>query len=417
MRNSLQNIGKIIEKQNSEQVARNRLQLKVTIDVVKWFLFQEIKDSKFCIIVDEARDFVDKEGFIRRQFFDLVHVKDTTSLALEKTICNVTCEVLLCHFLNVDDIHVAASKEVIPIFQYFSYFTGIINWYNQFDIGASYIAGLIDSGELKTRKGKNQVSTLQCPGDTQWGSHLVSLHSLMRMFDSVYVVLQDTIKFGNLTQKSEANGIYDAMAFVEFVFILHFLIEMLGITDDICQALQYKSQDILKAIEHGWDPSFEKMKSFCKDHEIKVPNLSASSKYRRGRSCIQRDNLTIEHHYRFDIFITGIDSLLTEMNSRFNDEKASIVVELCQVLAKTKKSSIYPLLYITICLVLTLLMSTATIERTFSAMKIVKTRLHNSMEDDFLPIYLVAYIRKKIAQEFSIDFIIDELDLMKKQMV
>ncbi|KAH1130661.1 hypothetical protein J1N35_002039 [Gossypium stocksii] len=61
--------------------------------------------------------------------------------------------------------------------------------------------------------------------------------NLMRMFDSVYVVLQDIVKFGDLTQMSEANGIYDAMTSVEFVFILHFLIEMLGITDDLCQAL------------------------------------------------------------------------------------------------------------------------------------------------------------------------------------
>ncbi|KAH1130854.1 hypothetical protein J1N35_002232 [Gossypium stocksii] len=45
--------------------------------------------------------FVDKEGFIRKQFLDLVHVKDTTSLALEKAIY----EVILRYCLNMDNIH------------------------------------------------------------------------------------------------------------------------------------------------------------------------------------------------------------------------------------------------------------------------------------------------------------------------
>ncbi|KAK5811370.1 hypothetical protein PVK06_026699 [Gossypium arboreum] len=65
-------------------------------------------------------------------------------------------------------------------------------------------------------------------------------------------------------------------------------------------------------------------------------------------------------------------------------QKTSIIAELCQILSKTNKSSIYPLLYRIICLILTLFMSTAITEGAFLAMKIVKTTLHNKMEDDFL---------------------------------
>ncbi|PPD93624.1 hypothetical protein GOBAR_DD09455 [Gossypium barbadense] len=169
--------------------------------------------------------------------------------------------------------------EVIPICQFFSYLTGIINLvassskrHDQLrDIEASHITKLIDSGVLEIGKGKNQVGTLQRPAD----------------------------------------GINDAMAFVEFVFILHFMIEMFGITDDLYQALQYKLQDILnmrqlvsstktllqKFIEHGWNPLFEKMKLFCKDHEIEVLNLSVSYKTSRA-----------------------------EMNSLFNDEVVELLI-------------------------------------------------------------------------------------------
>jgi hypothetical protein len=61
-------------------------------------------------------------------------------------------------------------------------------------------------------------------------------------------------------------------------------------------------------------------------------------------------------------------------------------------------------------LVLTLPVSTATTERAFSAMKLVKTRLRNKMEDGFLRECLVTYIEKKIAVEISTDTIIDIFD-------
>jgi hypothetical protein len=54
-------------------------------------------------------------------------------------------------------------------------------------------------------------------------------------------------------------------------------------------------------------------------------------------------------------------------------------------------------------LVLTLPVSTATTGRAFSAMKLVKSRLQNKMEDDFLRDYLIIYIKKEIAIEFTTD--------------
>jgi hypothetical protein len=66
-------------------------------------------------------------------------------------------------------------------------------------------------------------------------------------------------------------------------------------------------------------------------------------------------------------------------------------------------------------LILTLPVSTATTERAFSAMKIVKTRLRNRMEDDFLANYLIVYIEKEIAERFTSDMIIDDLYSMKER--
>jgi hypothetical protein len=73
----------------------------------------------------------------------------------------------------------------------------------------------------------------------------------------------------------------------------------------------------------------------------------------------------------------------------------SSIADLYQGLVETEKSTIYPLISRLIQLILTLHVLTTTTERTFSAMKIVKTRLRNWMEDDFLVNYLIVYIEKR----------------------
>ena len=64
-------------------------------------------------------------------------------------------------------------------------------------------------------------------------------------------------------------------------------------------------------------------------------------------------------------------------------------------------------------LVLTLPVFTATSERAFSAIKHVKTRLRNRMEDEFLAENLVVYIEKEIAKNFIVKMIMDEFYSMK----
>jgi hypothetical protein len=64
---------------------------------------------------------------------------------------------------------------------------------------------------------------------------------------------------------------------------------------------------------------------------------------------------------------------------------------------------------------LTILVSTTTIERAFSVMKFVKTRLRNRMKDDFLANYLIIYIEKEIDERFKIDMIIDDFFSMKER--
>ncbi|XP_077217609.1 uncharacterized protein LOC143851977 [Tasmannia lanceolata] len=258
---------------------------------------EDIGDAKFCIIVNEARDefmreqmaliliFVNKDGFIRERCFDLVHVRDTTVSTLKKEICAVLS---LSHNLNIQNIRdqgydgastmrgewnglkalflkdcpyayyvhclahqlqlalIGASREVIPIHQSFSKLSSIVNI-----IGASCkrhdelqsnqaddIAYLIFIYENEYGRGANQIGPLQRAGDTRWGSHYNSICSLLKMFSATCTLLINIINRGaTSSQRGDADTAYDVMTTFEFVFILHLMKEIMGITDVLCHVL------------------------------------------------------------------------------------------------------------------------------------------------------------------------------------
>jgi hypothetical protein len=59
-------------------------------------------------------------------------------------------------------------------------------------------------------------------------------------------------------------------------------------------------------------------------------------------------------------------------------------------------------------LIMTLPVSTATTERSFSAMKIIKTKLRNKMDDGFLGDSMTVYIEREISASISSESIIDD---------
>ena len=66
-------------------------------------------------------------------------------------------------------------------------------------------------------------------------------------------------------------------------------------------------------------------------------------------------------------------------------------------------------------LVLTLLVSTATTKRAFSAIKLLKTRLCNRMEDELSKNNMILYKEKEIAKNFTVEMIMVEFYSMKNR--
>ena len=99
------------------------------------------------------------------------------------------------------------------------------------------ITEMLNSGELETGTGANQICTLTRPGATRWSSHYSSVNRLIDMFGATCTVLENTMNNGlNNSIRGEAKGALQAMRSFEFVFILQLMNEVMGITHMLCQA-------------------------------------------------------------------------------------------------------------------------------------------------------------------------------------
>ncbi|XP_010695398.1 uncharacterized protein LOC104908045 [Beta vulgaris subsp. vulgaris] len=125
----------------------------------------------------------------------------------------------------------------------------------------------------------------------------------------------------------------------DFVFPLHLMFLLLGITNDLSMALQRKDQDILNAIDQvnitrkrlqsmrdeGWGSLLDKVSSFCETHEISVPTMNERFTL-EGKSKRKAPMVSNLHRYRAEIFYATIDFLLQEINNRFDEETTDILL-------------------------------------------------------------------------------------------
>uniref|UniRef100_A0A2N9FSG3 HAT C-terminal dimerisation domain-containing protein n=1 Tax=Fagus sylvatica TaxID=28930 RepID=A0A2N9FSG3_FAGSY len=413
--------------------------------------------------------FVNRDGFVQECFFDVVGVDETSAKTHKKRICNV----LTRHNLQVENMRgqgydgasnmrgawnglqalflkdcpyayyvhcfahqlqlalVAAAKDMPDVWKFFSKLNSIVNLVGVSpkrhmelkNIKAIELVDMLASGELATGKGANQSSFLQRPGATRWGSHFGAVSKLIEMFTAAQTVL-----------------------------------EIMGITDCLCQVLQRKSQDIINALDlvsatkcnlqklrqDGWDAFIGDVTSFCISNKIDMSDMSAHYKEdnrfteRTTRLLVLSSALNPVDGFK-SFKIDDICSLASEFypgdftqvemgnlrrqlklyeydvfhNSKF--QNLTSLSELCQRLVETGKVSIYFLIDRLVRLVLTLPVSTATTERAFSAMKLVKTTLRNKMEDGFLADCLVIYIERELARNIDSDSIINDFYSIKNR--
>ena len=96
-----------------------------------------------------------------------------------------------------------------------------------------------------------------------------------------------------------------------------------------------------------------------------------------------------------------LQTYIVDMHS--NDEFLELkgIGDLARKMVETNKDVMYPLVYLFVKLVLTLFVATASMEKSFSAMKYIKNELCNRMGDQWLNDFLSVYIEKDIARRID----------------
>ena len=130
--------------------------------------------------------------------------------------------------------------------------------------------------------------SLKRPGDTCWSSHYGALVNLIHMFSSVIDVIETIIEDGLYSnQRVEANILIGLLQTFESMFDLHLMKGVLGISNELSQALQRKDQDIVNAMklvdiskqhlkvmrDDGWNSLLEEVSAFCAKNNIDVPDM------------------------------------------------------------------------------------------------------------------------------------------------
>ena len=241
------------------------------------------------------------------------------------------------------------------------------------------------------------------------------------------------------------------------------------------------TKDLLQDMrEHGWTDLVSNVESFCEKHDLDMPDMNASYKDGTGRDCQQKNFITFEHHYRIEVFNAVIDFQLSELNRRFSEQTSELLIlssaldphdnfrnfkcedvcnlakqfypedfddrEMCalelecafyekdmrsdpkfqnlesisdlsRTLVQTRKSEFFSMLYRLICLVLIIPISTATTERAFSAMNIIKNKLRSKMGDEYLGDCMVLHIEKEYVESVTNEEVIEEFEASSTRRV
>ncbi|KAL7150065.1 hypothetical protein ABFS83_05G083300 [Erythranthe nasuta] len=424
--------------------------LHVIASKVRGKIQEDIGDSKFCILVDEARD-----DNMRGEWNGLqaLFFKDCPYAYYVHCFAH---QLQLALFFSKLDLIVnivgASCKQ-----------NGKLITAQQAEISLELIRLLI-CNELEILIG---------------GSHFSSVCSLIKILSATGTVLQNIVTDGaNYSQRGDADSAYPTITSFQFIFILLLMKEIMGVTYVLCQALQQRSQDILNAMhlvsttkhllqklrDSGWDTFLRDVNSFCESNEVEMPDMNSAYKVGRGNSIHQPGdtNITIEHHFHFDFFMNTIDTQLKELNCRFNEQTLelltlssaldpsdsyksfkvddictlvdkyyladfteqermllkfqlnhyhldmtkhedlchlSTLIAQCEGLTATKKAIVYFLVDRLIRLILLL--------------PLTKTRHRNIMNDEFLGDSMLLHIEREIVDTFSTDSMIDELYSLK----
>ncbi|XP_042401138.1 zinc finger MYM-type protein 1-like [Zingiber officinale] len=304
---------------------------------------------------------------------------------------------------------------------------------------------LLERGEISSGRGLNQETSLARPGDTRWGSHHSTLCRIEQMWPSVIEVLQNLIDDGDRSSKGLSRTLVKRMERYEFVFILLLMKRILAITNHLSIVLQEKDQNFVnemhlinnvkcklqKLRDSGWDILLEDVIDIILQ-EMDSRFSKTTTDLLIYMSCLDPRNsfsrfdvqklVRLTHFYEDDfswsermLVEQELETYIDDVRSDERFEGISDLGALAKKMIETMKNRVFPLVYQMIELALLLPVATATVERVFSAMNIVKTDLRNKIGDEWMNDSLVVYIEKDVFNTVDNELILQRFQNMESR--
>ncbi|KAI5649156.1 hypothetical protein M9H77_35161 [Catharanthus roseus] len=224
-----------------------------------------------------------------------------------------------------------------------------------------------------------------------------------------------------------------------------------------------------------WEELLGVVTAFCVKHDIFVPNMQdpLPSRARLYRS-VDGQPKTYYHFFRRDIFFEVLDFIVKEMDDRFTESTSELLIcilcldprdsfllrlsefypddfsisdkfelkaqldtyisymrssdgaafsgltdigDLAKKMVETNIHQFFTLVYRLIELALVLPVASATVERSFSAMRTIKNDLRNRMGDEFLNDSLVCYVEQEIFKSIENEDILQRFQNMQTRRI
>ncbi|XP_060190817.1 uncharacterized protein LOC132620133 [Lycium barbarum] len=352
--------------------------LSCKIETIKGII-KELNGDYFSLLVDESFDvsrkeqmaivlrYVDRRGFVMEQLLGIVHVKNTSALALKGATVNLlsqhslslSCVCGQCYdgasnmqgdinglkmlikkeSRSAHSIHcfahqlqltlVGVSKKCLQVGELVHLVSDILNV-----LAASYkrmdeyresqrkrIQEALEKGELKTGRGLHQELGISRACDTRWGSHFKSFNCFILQFGTIMDVLDTIVETAHsLDESARATGYIRAAQTYEYMLTKK--------EQDIANAMRLVNVARIRLQElredKRWDLFVAEVSTFCVKYNIVVPNFDESY-VNSGRFRRKPVDYTFLHHYHVDVFCKIIDWQLQELNDRFDEETTELL--------------------------------------------------------------------------------------------
>ncbi|KAH9754492.1 TTF-type domain-containing protein [Citrus sinensis] len=397
-----------IKRVTLKNAPRNNMLIARTFNSKRYY----ISDALFFVLIDESCDasmkeqmaivlqYVDKNGSVIERFIGLKH--------------NGCAYYIYCFTYQLQLAIVVVAKKHDQVNSFFNVVANVVNV-----VGASCKRRdiLQEKQLLSVWARPKSRDYLKRFGDACWSPHYGTLLHIISLFPHIISVLEIVAKDKSNSSKQR----FQAYCLVEFMESFDFDQDILNAIKlvEICK----KNLQIMR--ENGWDSLHSKVSSFCLKHDIDVPNMNdvflpwlnnrfngvnmelllcfACLYPNDAFAAFDKDKLVcLAQFYPNDFSPIELMALKTQLQTYIMDMRSSTefvglkgIGDLAKRMVETKKDKVYPLVYL-VTLALVLPVSTATVERTFSAMKFVNNELRNWIGDEWINDNLIVYVKKKM---------------------